>query len=243
MRVDFLRSGRWQKTDSLLTALGFEELPPKVIASVGAGGKTSTMYQLAAEFAARGKKAAVVTTTHMELPPPDLYFTTDVSTAIQKLNEVLFVVVGIPINEKNFGSLPDAEYQALLSAVDVLLVEADGSKRLPLKVPASHEPVIPAEAEYVIVVAGLSSVGKAVADTCHRAELVQAMLETDAAHCITAEDVALLLRRGYWEPFVQAAGLRGTVLLNQADSREEIALGKRICEGLGPIPCVLTKYN
>ena len=31
-----------------------------------------------------------------------------------------------------------------LPAVDVILIEADGSRRLPFKAPAEHEPVVPA---------------------------------------------------------------------------------------------------
>ena len=41
-----------------------------------------------------------------------------------------------------------------------ILVEADGSRMLPLKAPAAHEPPIPAWVEQVVVVAGLSALGK-----------------------------------------------------------------------------------
>ena len=52
-----------------------------------------------------------------------------------------------------------------------LLVEADGARRLPLKAPAAHEPVIPAWASSVIVVAGLSGLGKPLStDWVHRPE-------------------------------------------------------------------------
>ena len=43
---------------------------------------------------------------------------------------------------------------------DLLLVEADGSRRRPLKVPAVHEPVIPSFADMVVGVIGLDCIGK-----------------------------------------------------------------------------------
>lgn len=243
MKAYYNKDDEWMSSASLLTALDLEEQHPKVIAAVGAGGKTSTMYQLAREFAAGGKRTAIVTTTHMELPPPDMFFTQNASEAAAQLDRQGFVIAGVQINEKNFASLPTEGYRLLLDATDVLLVEADGSKRMPLKIPASHEPVIPAEAEFVIVIAGLSSLGKRIDETCHRAELVKMMLGKEGDHSISPEDIAVLLRRGYWEPFVAAKNLAGSVLLNQADDLEKTGQGKQICHALGKIPCVLTKYE
>ena len=40
---------------------------------------------------------------------------------------------------------------------DLVLIEADGSKRLPCKVPADHEPVLLPESDIVVAVLGLSA--------------------------------------------------------------------------------------
>ena len=42
----------------------------------------------------------------------------------------------------------------------LVLIEADGARRLPLKVPAEHEPVIPEMTTHVLSVYGLDSIGK-----------------------------------------------------------------------------------
>lgn len=54
---------------------------------------------------------------------------------------------------------------------DYVIVEADGSKRLPLKAHAAHEPVIPPETSRTVCVVGLSGLGRRVAEVVHRPEL------------------------------------------------------------------------
>ena len=46
-----------------------------------------------------------------------------------------------------------------MTAQHPFLLEADGSRRLPLKAPAPHEPPIPPFVDSVLVVAGLSALG------------------------------------------------------------------------------------
>ena len=85
--------------------------------------------------------------------------------------------------------------EELRRAADVVLVEADGAKRLPLKAPAEYEPVIPPCADAVAAVAGMDAVGQAVGAVCHRPERVCALLGAGAEHVLTPEDVALLLAK------------------------------------------------
>ena len=51
-----------------------------------------------------------------------------------------------------------------------LLVEADGSHRLPFKVPSASEPVLPKQTDLVIGVAGASAIGQPFGAVCHRLE-------------------------------------------------------------------------
>ena len=56
---------------------------------------------------------------------------------------------------------------------DLILVEADGARHLPLKAPAEHEPVVPASSRVVIAVIGLDCLGKPLdASIAFRPELV-----------------------------------------------------------------------
>lgn len=69
-------------------------------------------------------------------------------------------------------------------------MEADGSKRLPLKVPAQWEPVIPEIADIVVGVIGLDCLGKKIADTAHRPEDVAGFLGENVEDIVTWENVA-----------------------------------------------------
>ena len=51
-----------------------------------------------------------------------------------------------------------------------MLVEADGSRGLPLKAHAPHEPVIPPNAQRTVLVVGADGFGRPVAEACHRPE-------------------------------------------------------------------------
>lgn len=62
--------------------------------------------------------------------------------------------------KKKLKGMEPHEIGRLLNYCDVLLIEADGSKGLPVKVPAEHEPVIIPETQVVIGCAGLTAIGK-----------------------------------------------------------------------------------
>ena len=98
---------------------------------------------------------------------------------------------------RKLGPLPEAEFQKALAAADVVLIEADGAKHLPLKIPAAHEPVIRPETTQVLGVAGLSCIGKPFGEVCFRAELadqVPGLLEIlPADHVVNAATAAFLL--------------------------------------------------
>ena len=76
----------------------------------------------------------------------------------------------------------------------MLLVEADGAKRKPLKVPAEHEPVIPEDTDMVIGIAGASAIGRTIKAGCHRGGLVGRLLGKKLSEILTEEDVMTILK-------------------------------------------------
>ena len=60
--------------------------------------------------------------------------------------------------------------EELKELCDVMLVEADGAKHHPVKVPAEWEPVIPACADLVISVIGLDCLGQPISQSAYRME-------------------------------------------------------------------------
>lgn len=127
-------------------------------------------------------------------------------------------------------------YLRLCAAADVVLVEGDGSRRLPLKVMGPHEPVIPANSRDVYCLAGLSAVGRIVKDVCFRWELLHLNPEAVVTERLLAYivEAGCLARIGSWKD-------RTTVVLNQADDERRQQAGKRILSGLSR-PGIVTTY-
>ena len=63
--ISYFRDDRLCEADSFLSVVKPDYAECPMIAAVGAGGKTSTLRRLAEEYALMGKKAIVLTTTHM----------------------------------------------------------------------------------------------------------------------------------------------------------------------------------
>lgn len=111
----------------------------------------------------------------------------------------------------------DPSHLARLAYVwPVVLVEADGSKRLPIKAPAEHEPVVPAETALTIGVLGLDALGWPMDErTVHRPERFAAVTGCLPGAAIGWDHVVALARH----PEGLFTGARGArvVLLNKVD--------------------------
>ena len=169
-----------------------------ILAVVGSGGKTSLIKELAQIHRAQGKSVFVTTTTHM-FAEAETLCTDDAEYMIARLKETGFVMAGLPEGEK-IKSLSRQTYDAVCEAADVTLVEADGSKGLPFKYPNETEPVIPHNAQEILVVCGLHSIGQKAKDCCHRLELVKACLGIQEDTVITPAHVQTLVTEGYLNP-------------------------------------------
>ena len=64
-------------------------------------------------------------------------------------------------------------FSALEKMADYVLVEADGSKRLPGKAHGQNEPQIPKESQRTILVFGASALHKPISEVIHRVEIFQ----------------------------------------------------------------------
>ena len=116
------------------------------------------------------------------------------------------------------GGDVDADWVGTLAGLcDILLIEADGSRRLPIKAPGPEEPVIPEAADTVIGVIGLSSLHKPISETAFRPELLADLLGKNPSDLLEPEDLVPLI--------ISENGLRKNVgnrryevFLNQADT-------------------------
>jgi molybdenum cofactor cytidylyltransferase len=114
-----------------------------------------------------------------------------------------------------------------------LLIEADGSRRRPLKAPAEHEPVVPGWVNHTVVVAGLSGIYQPLSETwVHRPERFAKISGLSPGDPVTPESLVQVLLApagGLWN--LPEAGQK-TVLLNQASTDELSAIGKQMSDDL-----------
>ena len=205
------------------------QVPHGVTAIVGGGGKTTIMQSLAEELAERAR-VLITTTTHIWVPDwaPVLLNPTvaEVERAFSD-HPARPVCVGAPAPS---GKLCACEMpmEKLAHLADYVLVESDGAKRLPLKAPAPHEPVIPKEARLVLAVAGLDGVGQTISKTAFRPERYAALLHTTEDHIITPRDAAIILCHENGLRKAVEREMRFSIVLNKADDRERVQLATEI---------------
>ncbi len=193
-------TSRGASTCSLAEVAG----PGDIVAIVGAGGKTTTMFALANTLAARGLRVVTTKSTTIHRPsmaraprllvsPPDRWRTE--LPPVLDVHPVVTVVTAAP-TPRRYDGIPPELAPDLLSAsgADVLIVEADGARRRLLKAPASHEPAMPPSATLVIPVACLAAIGRPLAERhVHRPELVAEILGIDLGNPLTIDHVLTLL--------------------------------------------------
>ena len=124
-----------------------------------------------------------------------------------------------PAADGRMTGIPAEWYDAVTA--DYILVEADGSRRLPLKVHRSFEPVIPPGTELVIQMAGLSALGQTVGECVH----CYHEMGLAAGQTVDEERITKILLRG----FEQCSTIpRRLAALNQADTAARLVAGETI---------------
>lgn len=170
-----------------------------ITAVVGAGGKTSLVHALAAEYRKAGKRVFVTTTTHMFIEP-DTLLTDDPAPIIEQLEQTGYAMAGLPQGKEKLCPLSEATYTAVCAAADEVLVEADGARHMAVKVPGPNEPVIPGNVEKIIVVCGMHALGKPLSQVAFRQAEVMRCLGVDGDTIITPAHVQKMVQKGYVEP-------------------------------------------
>jgi len=219
------------------------------LALTGAGGKTSAMFQIARELARTApentvKSVLLTATTHLateQLTQADQhYFITssdDIAALEAQTPSGITLFTGPEADAGRTAGLDEALMMCVLELADSqrlpLLIEADGSRRLPLKAPAEHEPVVPEWVDTVLVVAGLSAMGQPLSEEwVHRPERFAELSGLQMGAEITPDALEKVLSH----PLGGLKGIpnrsRRLLLLNQADTPELQAVAQRLAERL-----------
>lgn len=213
------------------------DLPDHAAISVaGAGGKTSLIFAWAGELAAAGRKVMVTTTTHMMHPEfadddyscPALIYPPDYSPSESSLDEdreklnalldehgMVMIAAADPDNERKVTAPPGELLEYVYETADIVLTEADGSRRMPLKWPRSHEPAIPENTDITVFVCGLGSLGADVSDAVYNSEELPSFLRIKPVDEETIAFIASSPEGGLKDSYGEYR-----VFLNQADTNE-----------------------
>ncbi len=198
------------------------DVRPGVTALVGAGGKTTAMLTLAEELSKAGRRVIVTTTTHIF--PPDagrygpVFSPEDTAGIAAALERTGLAVAAGPLDERGkLTGVSDAQVEGLLELAEYVLVEADGSRRLPCKTPGDREPALPVKTELVVGVLGLKSLNNPLEAVCFRAGLAARRLGVEPENPVTPELLARLAAEP-WGLAKATEGRRFVILLNQSDA-------------------------
>ena len=224
------RDGRLCEVSSLRQAAGLTGIPSPVVSAAGAGGKTSAIRRLAQEYIESGQRVIVTTTTHMMVEDRPWFL---LEPSAEKMGELLAAYgqawVGTPAPGGKMQGVPCEFLDKIWKMGLPVLIEADGARKLPLKVPGEQEPVIRPETTHVLSVYGLDAVGQRIEDVCFRPERAAELLDKKITERVTAEDIAFLAAS-------DRAGRKGcppeavyTVVLNKADDRKRRECALEIC--------------
>ena len=197
------------------------EIEKGILCLTGSGGKTTLAHELARQLPGT---VLFCTTTRIwpaESSLPVLVCPTEaeLSAALRKYRAVC---AGVPAERGKLSAL-EIPMERLRQLADYVVVEADGSKTLPLKAHLSYEPVIPPETDQTILVVGASGFGRPIAEAAHRPERFAELCGASPADAATPERVARVLAR---------EGGFDAVVVNQVTGREQLEAARILAAGL-----------
>lgn len=215
--------------------------PKDVIVLVGGGGKTTTMFRLADELVAAGRRVVTTMTTkifvsQMTRAPGRLVLQSEGSLLAQLPGALaehghVLIAGGTIVEENKVQGVPPGLLDRVVAqpTVDTVIVEADGSRRLPFKAPAAHEPVIPASATVVVPMVGLDVLGQPLdADHVHRPELIAALTGAERGTPITPGIIATVLAHPQGGAKDVPPSARLVPFLNKAEDQATVAAAREI---------------
>jgi molybdenum cofactor cytidylyltransferase len=206
----------------------FQESAP-AISLVGAGGKTTALFQLAREFVDTKYKAVFVTaSTHLgewQISNADQHIIyKDIATLRAELkdrNGIVLITGEIESNKTKPLDMNTLNWlrESCKGRNIPLLIEADGARQCSIKAPAPHEPPIPEFSDTVIHVSGLGVIGKTLNEEyVHRAELFSQYGNLVMGSPVTAESIVSMLGNPEGGLKNIPVHARRVAFLNQADA-------------------------
>ena len=218
--------------------------PSSRIAFIGAGGKTTALFQIARNLQS---PVIVTATSHLGTWQTKLADRHIIADSIASLEELEHGLTGILLvtgrrEDDRTGPVDEDVLHRLHQFCSYrnipLLIEADGSRQKPLTAWAEHEPPIPSFVNQVVHVTGLNALGKPLNnDSVHRAEMFSNISGLAIGEPITVQAIinAMIHPDGGLKNSPQ--GVQKVAVLNQADTADLQSSASRMVQPL------LSTYN
>lgn len=130
-----------------------------IITLTGAGGKTSCLYRLGHEL--KNFRTLLTTTTKIAYPLSEFYdYIYSEKKSLEKESKIGRTVVYGEIKNKKCTAVNYDSIEILSKKYDYTIIEADGSKGLPLKGYLCHEPCIPYFSHVNISIVTVNGIGQ-----------------------------------------------------------------------------------
>lgn len=178
---------------SLTSLLGLKN--GGVAAVVGCGGKTSLIGVLAEENA---HKRVLISTTTKIYPPEGVNCLPDLAACLTHIPQQGVQCMGI-LDEASgkLSGLPENALADIAKQYDLVLLEADGSRGLPMKGWRSGEPAVPPFCTHTIGVASIGALGLRVSErNVLREQLFRRLTGTGCGDTVSAETLERMICGG-----------------------------------------------
>jgi len=229
--------------------------PHDVVAFVGAGGKTTTLFRLADELAAQGKRVVATTTTRLgaeqtrlasrpghPFSPLLIQLTPGGAQGevLARVRDALaarrsLLIVGDDVGDTKVAGVPPAFVDELAARddLDAVIYEADGARMLPFKAPAEHEPVLAASTTLLVPVVGITAVGAPLDDAhVHRAEIVARLAAARLGDPVTPTIIARVIAHPEGGLKSKPRDARAIALVNQVADETQLDAARALARQL-----------
>ena len=165
----------------------------ELVSLVGGGGKTTVLFALGAQLAGT---VVLTTTTKMGRDrtgghEPLLAPTDDVLKRALASRRVVLAWRAVA-ERKALGMEPQV-CDRWFGLADHVVVEADGSRRMPFKAPLDYEPVVSSRTTTLVVCVGAAALGAVISEECQRPDRVAEIAGCSTADRLTPERLSAVL--------------------------------------------------
>ena len=165
----------------------------ELVSLVGGGGKTTVLFALGTQLFGT---VVLTTTTKMGrdrtggheplLAPSD-------ETLLGGLADRRVALAWRAVSDhKALGVRPQV-CDRWFGLADHVVVEADGSRRMPFKAPLDYEPVVPSQTTTLVACVGAAALGGVISEQCQRPERVAAVAGCSPVDLLTPQRLAAVL--------------------------------------------------